>query len=87
MSPPGIPWSPSEAAAVNEFLSTAVGRKWLGVLLMRKPRLDLTSTERAALSGAFGAGYEHMFNEIASTRIAQPQADTAAVKGIDPTKD
>lgn len=87
MSPPGIPWSPSEAAAVNEFLGTAVGRKWLGVLLTRKPRIDLSNTERAALSGAFAAGYESIFAEIAATRVAQSHADTASVKGIDPTKD
>lgn len=84
---PGLAWSPSEAAAVNEFLNTPVGRKWLGVLLTRKPRIDLSSTERAALSGAMAAGYESIFGEIAMTRVAQAPADTASVKGIDATKD
>jgi hypothetical protein len=84
--PPGISWSPSEAAAVNEFLNTAVGRKWLGILLSRKPRLDLTTTERAALSGAYGAGYEAFFGEIAGTRVSMT-VDSASIKAIDPTKD
>lgn len=86
-TPAGITWSPSEAAAVNEFLNTPVGRKWLGILLTRKPRMDLTNTERAALSGSFAAGYEHIFGEIAATRTPQPMPDTASIKGIDPTKD
>lgn len=87
MSPVGIQWSPSEAAAVNEFLNTPVGRKWLGVLLTRKPKVDLNSTEKAALTGAFSAGYESIFSEIAATRVAQPLSESASVKGIDPTKD
>jgi hypothetical protein len=87
MSPPGIAWNPGEAAAVNEFLNSAVGRKWLGVLLTRKPRIDLGSTEKAALSGAFAAGYESIFSEIAATRIGQSPIDTASAKSIDPTKD
>jgi hypothetical protein len=86
MNPPGVLWSASEAASVNEFLSTAVGRKWLGFLLTRKPRIDLATTERAAMTGAFSAGYEHFFNEIASTRVVR-QEDNSGVKPIDMTKD
>ena len=85
--PPGIPWSPSEAASLNEFLNTPVGRKWLGVLLTRKPRIDLSSTEKAALSGAFAAGYESVFGEIAFTRVGQPPSDNPSVRAIDPTRD
>jgi hypothetical protein len=86
MKAPGFQWTPGEAAAVHEFLSTPVGQKWLGVLITRKPRMDLSSTERAALSGAFIAGYEAMFSEIAATRTtAMP--DNAGAKGIDPTVD
>jgi hypothetical protein len=84
--PTGVPWSPSEAAAVNQFLSSEVGRKWLGVLLVRKPKLDLASTERAAMTGAFSAGYEHFFTEIAATRVVQVAEDFSA-KAIDPTRD
>jgi hypothetical protein len=83
---PGVQWSPGEAAAVNEFLNTPVGRKWLGVLLFRKPTLDLTNTERAALSGAYAAGYERIFGEIAATRNVQPPEPTG-LKAIDPTRD
>jgi hypothetical protein len=86
MNIPGILWSPGEAAAVNEFLRTPVGQKWLGILLTRKPRMDLSSTEKAALSGAYAAGYESFFMEIANTRITPPQENVSA-KGIDPTKD
>lgn len=88
MNPPlGVSWSPSEAAAVNEFLSSKVGKNWLGVLLNRKPKVDLTSTEKAALSGAFAAGYESFFVEISATRIALPPPDNASVRSIDPVKD
>lgn len=86
MSPPGIPWSPAEAAAINDFLNTPVGRKWMGVLLTRKPQMDLTTTERAALTGSYAAGYERIFAEIASTRVSSTQ-DSASTKSIDPTKD
>jgi len=84
----GITWSPSEAAAVNEFLNSPVGRKWLGVLLTRKPRVDIGGTiERAAMTGAFSSGYESIFGEIAATRVAVPMPDAASAKAIDPTKD
>jgi hypothetical protein len=86
MNVPGIPWSAGEAASINEFLNSPLGRKWLGVLLTRKPRMDLATTEKAALSGAYAAGYEHFFTEIASTRVSIGP-DNASVKGIDATKD
>jgi hypothetical protein len=86
MTPPGIPWSGAEAAAINDFLNSPLGRKWMGVLLTRKPGLDLAGTERAALTGAYAAGYEHMFAEIAATRVASTQ-DSAGLKPIDMTKD
>jgi len=86
MSPPGIPWSGAEAAAINDFLNSPLGRKWMGVLLTRKPQMDLSTTERAALSGAYAAGYERIFGEIAATRVAATQ-DSASMKGIDATKD
>jgi hypothetical protein len=84
--PIGLPWSAGEAAAVNEFLNSPLGRKWLGILNNRKPRIDLTSGDRAGLTGAFAAGYEHFFAEIAATRIAT-QPESFSAKGIDPVKD
>jgi hypothetical protein len=48
--------------------------------------MDLSTTERAALSGAFVAGYEAMFGEIAATRTAV-MPDKAEAKAIDPTLD
>lgn len=86
-TPPGIPWSPSEAAGVNEFLNSPVGKKWLGVLLTRKPRIDLTTTERAAMTGAYSAGYESFFNEIAATRVGKATFSDVSVRAIDPSKD
>jgi hypothetical protein len=86
MRVPGFQWTPGEAAAVNEFLNSPLGQKWLGVLITRKPRVDLSSYERAALSGAFIAGYESVFGEIAATRATTMPSD-AGVQGIDPTKD
>jgi hypothetical protein len=86
MRAPGFQWTPSEASSVNEFLNTPLGQKWLGVLITRKPRMDLSTTERAALSGAFVAGYEAVFGEIAATRTAM-MPDKAEVKAIDPTVD
>jgi hypothetical protein len=83
----GISWSPSEAAAVNQFLDSPVGRKWLSVLLLRKPKLDLSSTERSALTGAFGAGYESIFGVIAETRIARTPVEDASAPSINPDKD
>ena len=86
--PPGmLSWTSSEAATVNEFLNSAVGKKWLAVLLNRKPRVDLTSTERAALSGALVAGYENFFTEIAATRVGGIQPENLSAKSIDMIKD
>jgi hypothetical protein len=88
MNPPiGIPWSPSEAAAVNEFLNTPVGLKWLQILMLRKPRIDMGSTERAALSGTFAAGYESVFSVMLETRTTRAPAQNASAKAIDPERD
>jgi hypothetical protein len=86
MTPPGLSWSAGEAAGVNEFLNSPLGRKWLGVLLTRKPRIDMLNTERAALTGVYAAGYESFFAEIAQTRVAATP-ESASMKPIDPTKD
>lgn len=82
-------WTPSDAAGLNEFLNTPLGRKWLGVMLAHKPKLDLVSTERAALTGAFVAGYEHLlFAEMGANRMAGRASELSASKpAIDPAKD
>jgi hypothetical protein len=84
-------WTPSDAAGLNEFLNTQLGRKWLGVMLAHKPRLDLSSTEKAALTGAFVAGYEHLlFAEMSMNRnagVVPGGKEAASKKGIDPEKD
>jgi hypothetical protein len=88
MDLPGTLWSPSEASAVNEFLNTPVGKKWLLVLLTRKPRIDLSSADRAAMTGSFAAGYEHLLlSEIPMTRVALKSADGAQTKPIDMIRD
>jgi hypothetical protein len=81
-----LSWSPQEASAINEFLNSAIGRKWLTILMTRKPRLDLSSTERAALTGTFAAGYEAFFHQIGATRDFQTE-EMQAAKSIDPTRD
>lgn len=85
--PEGTPWSPSEAATMNEFLNTPLGRKWIGVLTNRRPKIDTSSTERAALTGAVSAGYDLFLWEISGTRVTLPVPESASAKGIDPTKD
>lgn len=86
--PPGmLDWGPGEAAAVNEFLNSPVGKKWLAVLFNRKPQFDRSvGMEKAALNGAFTAGYEQFFAEIAATRISRITEDFG-VKPIDTVKD
>jgi hypothetical protein len=79
-------WTPQEAASVNEFLSTPVGQRWLFVLYSRKPRLNLDSTERAALTGAQIAGYEACLSVMDATRMAI-QTDPASAKAINPAID
>jgi hypothetical protein len=84
---PGVPWSPSEAAAINEFFNTAVGSKFINVLAFLKPKVSFENTERAALSGAYAAGYESVFYEIAKLRRGPPADIDVSRPGIDPTKD
>jgi hypothetical protein len=80
-------WSPGEAASINEFLSTPLGTKWLGYLMFLKPPFERGNYELAALSGSYRAGYEQCLGAIQYTRQPQAPSDTAASKGIDPTKD
>lgn len=82
-------WTPSDAAGLNEFLNTPLGRKWLGIMLAHKPKIDMSSTEKAGISGAFLAGYEHLlFTEIGGNRMAgNVQRPSPSKPGIDPEKD
>jgi hypothetical protein len=79
-------WTPGEAAAVNEFLNSPLGVKWLGVLFNRSPKIDISTTERTAMTGAAHAGYEYVFNVIAETR-STIALDDPGTKPIDTTKD
>ena len=83
----GAGWGPGEAVSVNEFLNTPLGTKWIRYIYSLKPKVDQTSTERAALSGVFAAGYEKVFEEISNSRTALKLPESASVEGIDPTKD
>ncbi|HEX4716746.1 MAG TPA: hypothetical protein VH164_17650 [Ktedonobacteraceae bacterium] len=67
-------------------MNSPVGKRWLDILLTRKPKIDLSSTEKAGITGAYAAGYESIFGEIAATRYTSVR-DNASVKGIDPTRD
>jgi hypothetical protein len=82
------PWTAGESASVNEFLNTPLGVRWLQVLFARRPKdIDRNSAEKAALDGAFLAGYEKAWEEISNTRVIHVEPDNASIKGIDPTKD
>jgi hypothetical protein len=82
-------WTAGEAATVNEFLASPIGIKWLAELQSQKPKTDRDSMEKAALTGAFQAGYEYLlYNVIAGTRVAISESETGySSKAIDPTKD
>ena len=82
-------WTPSDAAGLNEFLNTPLGRKWMGHLLASKPKIDMSSTEKAAMSGVYLAGYEHLlFTRIGVDRMAGAKEKASASKpGIEPEKD
>jgi hypothetical protein len=84
---PQFEWSPGEAASINEFLKTPLGTKWLGYLMFLKPAFDQSSTDRAALSGTYRAGYEQCLGAIHYSRQPQLPSDSAASKGFDPTRD
>ena len=86
MNSTGLQWTPQEAASVNEFLSSPLGRKWLQVLFIRKPGIDVSTADRAAMTGAFSAGYEQCFKEISMTRISMTEEPSTA-KPIDMTRD
>jgi hypothetical protein len=79
-------WSPSEAAAVNEFLNSTVGKRWISLLQERKPPLDMTSIERTAITGSFASGYESFFKQIEATRRFE-SAENASAKQLDMVKD
>lgn len=79
-------WTDSEASSVNQFLSTPVGTRWLAYLMTVKPSIDMKSTETAALTGAYVAGYEHFLSQIAATRITSNE-DASSLKMIDMVRD
>ena len=88
--PRQLQWTPGEAATVNEFLESKIGQKWLSVLIFYKPQLDLSSTEKAALSGSYAAGYESFLGRIGWTRnpsLHQQSTEDASARSIDPVKD
>ena len=88
MNLPANQWTPGEAASVNEFLNSPVGRRWLSLLLIRRPMVDISTTERAAVTGAFAAGYDHMlFGQIPASRVALPNQEQDSMRAIDPSKD
>jgi hypothetical protein len=87
MDKPGTNWSPSEAAGVNEFLKTPLGEKWLNILYARKPRISLTNTEAAALTGALAQGYEMVFAEIYNSRTVAKESENVGARSIDTTRD
>ena len=81
------PWTASDTAGLKEFINSKLGQKWIKVLIERKPDIDTSTTERAALTGAKSAGYESVFAEISNTCQIVAQPDNASAPAIDPRKD
>jgi hypothetical protein len=82
-------WTPSDAAGVQQFLSTPLGQKWLGLLHNYKPRItadSLKSVEQAGITGAYSAGYELCMLQIYTSCRAIEQTDYSA-KTADMTRD
>ena len=84
--PPELQWSPGEASTVNDFLNSPLGQKWLNLLFSRKPAIKMDTTEQAAMTGVFAAGYEAVFTQIHASRQVY-LGDSASMKPIDPTRD
>ena len=82
-------WSPSDAAALKEFLRTSLGSKLMTQLLNYKPRTTvehLKTVEQAGLLGAYSAGYELCILNIYGSCNVVEQVDFSAKTG-DMTKD
>ena len=81
-------WTASDASAINDFLNSKQGIRWITALMTMKPKIDITKGgEVAGLSGAYVAGYEHLLNEvIPATRTVRTE-ETVSLKPIDMTKD
>lgn len=81
-------WTASDASAINDFLRTPLGIKWLATLMTLKPKVEITKgTEAAGLSGAYLAGYEYLLNEIIPRTRATVTEDVQGLKPIDMTRD
>ena len=81
-------WTASDSSAINDFLNTKQGVKWIATLMSLKPKVDISGgTEKAALSGAYVAGYEYLLNEIIPRTRAVTVEETASRKPIDMTRD
>lgn len=81
-------WTASDASALNQFLSTPLGIKWIATLMMLKPKVDIQKgTEVAALGGAYVAGYEYLLNEVIPNTRAVRVEESAGLKSIDMVRD
>lgn len=81
-------WTASDAAAINDFLNSRQGIRWLAALMTMKPKVDITKgTEIGAMSGAYVAGYEHLLNEVIPSTRAVRTEETTSLKPIDMTRD
>jgi len=87
MITPGM-WTASDCAAINSFLNTPLGIKWLATLMTLKPKVVTDKgMDSGALSGAYLAGYMYLLDEIIpSTRIVRTE-EVASLKPIDLVKD
>jgi hypothetical protein len=87
MSIPEI-WTASDASALNDFLKTPLGIRWIATLMTLKPKTVIDKgTEIAASTGSYAAGYEYLLNDVIPLTRASRQEEVTARKPIDMTVD
>lgn len=87
MNIPNI-WTASDASAINDFLKTPLGIRWLVTLMTLKPKTIIDKgTEIAASTGSYAAGYEYLLNDVIPLTRATREEEVAARQPIDMTRD
>lgn len=80
-------WTNHDRAALNEFLLTDLGQKFLAHLEQEKPPYpDTTDLNAFALAGAIGKGYAILLDKIQTARKI-PTSPLPAAKYIDTSDD
>jgi hypothetical protein len=84
---PGM-WTASDCSAINAFLNTPLGIKWLATLMTLKPKVVIDKgIDSGALSGAYLSGYMYLLDEIIPRTRTVRTEEVASLKPIDLVKD